>query len=228
MRRDRLVMQIVVLYFGALRERFGGVREEKVVVHDGVTLERFVDRLCELHPGLADVRGHVKVAVNEDFASPDRSLADGDVVALIPPVAGGSDTYCRLTDEPLKVDEVLNAVTGPGQGGTVVFIGTVRDHNRGKSVSRLEYEAYPSMAVKVLLDIIGRCEATAPGVRVGIAHRTGRLEIGDMAVVLAASAPHRAEAFEAAHACIELLKEEVPIWKKEISPDGAEWIGLGP
>ena len=91
----------------------------------------------------------------------------------------------------------------------------------------LEYEAYPSMAVKVLADVIRRCEAIAPGVRVGIAHRTGRLQIGETAVVLAAAAPHRAEAFEAARACIELLKEEVPIWKKEISGDGAEWIGMG-
>ncbi|MER7868947.1 MFS transporter [Streptomyces cellulosae] len=143
-------------------------------------------------------------------------------------VTSGTDRYCRLTDRPLSVDEVLTAVTGPGQGGTVVFIGTVRDHNNGKSVTRLEYEAYPSLALKVLTDIIRRCEATAPGVRVAVAHRTGRLEIGEPAVVLAAAAPHRAEAFEAARACIELLKEEVPIWKKEFSPDGAEWIGTGP
>lgn len=221
-------MRIVVMCFGALRERLAGVREEKVTVDDGTTAEGLVDHLCESYPGLAQHRDHVRVAVNEDFAASNRVLADGDVVALIPPVAGGSQTYCRLSGEPLSVDEVLNAVRGPGHGGMVVFIGTVRDHNQGRSVTRLEYEAYPSMAVKVLADIIRRCEAIAPGVRVGIAHRTGRLEVGETAVILAAAAPHRAEAFEAARACIELLKEEVPIWKKEISLDGAEWIGMGP
>jgi molybdopterin synthase catalytic subunit len=219
-------MRIVVLYFGVLREWFGA-REERTTVDGGTTVGQLVDRLCESHRGLTTVRGHVKVAVNEDFVSCDRVLADGDVVAMIPPVAGGSDLYCRLTDQPLSVDEVLNAVTGPGQGGTVVFIGTVRDHNNGHVVTRLEYEAYPSMAVNLMADIVRRCEATAPGVRVGVAHRTGALEIGETAVVLAAAAPHRAEAFEAARMCIELLKDEVPIWKKEISVDGAEWIGMG-
>ena len=221
-------MQIRVLYFGALRERFVGTREEEVTVADGATLDHLVDRLCRTHPGLARVRGCVKVAVNEEFSSPGRPLADGDVVAMIPPVAGGAEPYCRLTDQPLSVDEVLAAVTGPSQGGTVVFIGTVRDHNRGRQVTRLEYEAYPSMVLKTLADIVHRCQSIATGVRVAVAHRTGSLGIGDAAVVVAASAPHRAEAFKAARMCIELLKEEVPIWKKEFSPDGAEWIGMGP
>ncbi|GAA0665109.1 molybdopterin converting factor subunit 1 [Streptomyces thermocarboxydovorans] len=221
-------MQIRVLYFGALRERFVGTHQEDVTVTDGTTLGRLIDRLCHLHPGLEGVRRHVKAAVNEDFAPPERPLTDGDVVALIPPVAGGAEPYCRLTEQPLSVDEVLAAVTGPGQGGTVVFIGTVRDHSHGKQVTRLEYEAYPGMVLKTLADIIHRCQSIAAGVRVAVAHRTGRLEIGDAAVVIAASAPHRAEAFEASRMCIELLKEEVPIWKKEISPDGAEWIGMGP
>jgi molybdopterin synthase catalytic subunit len=220
-------VRIEVLYFGALRERFGGVRREETTVDGGTTLDQLVDRLCEAHPALTAARGHVKAAVNEDFAAGDRVLADGDVVALIPPVAGGSSLYCRLTDQPLSVDEVLNAVTGPGQGGVVVFIGMVRDNNNDHAVTRLEYEAYPSMAVNLMADIVRRCEASAPGVRVGIAHRVGTLDVGDTAVVLAAAAPHRAEAFTAARMCIELLKAEVPIWKKEFSADGAEWIGMG-
>jgi molybdopterin synthase catalytic subunit len=217
-------VRIEVLYFGALREEG---RRAETTVDGGTTLDQLVDRLCESRPALAKARGHVKVAVNEDFASGDRVLADGDVVALIPPVAGGSSLYCRLTDQPLSVDEVLNAVTGPGQGGVVVFIGMVRDNNNDRAVTRLEYEAYPSMAMNLMADIVRRCEATSPGVRVGIAHRVGALDIGDTAVVLAAAAPHRAEAFEAARMCIELLKAEVPIWKKEFSADGAEWIGMG-
>lgn len=220
-------MRVAVLYFGALRERLG-VREQKATVDDGASVDQLLGRLCESQPGLAAMLDHVKVAVNEEFSGLGRVLAEGDVVALIPPVAGGSDLYCRLTDQPLSVDEVLNAVTGPGQGGTVVFIGTVRNHNNGHPVTRLKYEAYPSMAVNLLADIVRRCEATAAGVRVGVAHRIGTLEIGCTAVVLAAAAPHRADAFEAARMCIELLKEELPIWKKELYSSGAQWIGIGP
>jgi molybdopterin synthase catalytic subunit len=146
---------------------------------------------------------------------------------MIPPIAGGADPYCRLTDQPLSVDEVLASVTGPEQGGVVLFLGTVRDHNDGKQVMRLKYEAYASMVHSSLADIINRCRSGAPGVRVAVAHRTGVLNVGDIAVIVAASAPHRAEAFDAARACIELLKQEVPIWKKEISPHGTQWIGLG-
>lgn len=129
-------------------------------------------------------------------------------------VAEGAYPYCRLTDQPLSVDEVLAAVSGPEQGGIVIFVGNVRDHNAGHDVTRLFYEAYPPMVIRTLMSIIGRCEDKAEGVRVAVAHRTGELQIGDAAVVIGASAPHRAEAFDAARMCIELLKQEVPIWKK--------------
>lgn len=143
-------------------------------------------------------------------------------------VADGAYPYCRLTDQPLSVDEVLAAVSGPEQGGIVIFVGNVRDHNAGHDVTRLFYEAYPPMVIRTLMSIIGRCEDKAEGVRVAVAHRTGELQIGDAAVVIGASAPHRAEAFDAARMCIELLKQEVPIWKKEFSSTGAEWVGDRP
>ncbi|CNU05485.1 molybdenum cofactor biosynthesis protein E [Mycobacterium tuberculosis] len=107
-------------------------------------------------------------------------------------------------------------------------MGNVRDHNAGHDVTRLFYEAYPPMVIRTLMSIIGRCEDKAEGVRVAVAHRTGELQIGDAAVVIGASAPHRAEAFDAARMCIELLKQEVPIWKKEFSSTGAEWVGDRP
>jgi len=217
-------MKVRVLYFGVVRERVARKSGEDIALADDASLRGLMSLLCGSYPALAGMRGHLRLAVNEDFAGDDRILADGDVVALIPPVAGGSGRYCRLTDQPLSVDEVLASVAGPGQGGTVVFIGYVRGNTGDKIVAELEYEAYGSMTTRVLDDILDRCEAE-PGVRVSIAHRTGRLAVGEIVVVIAASAPHRAEAFHAARACAELLKAEAPIWKKEIGPDGEVWVG---
>ncbi|XTK97622.1 molybdenum cofactor biosynthesis protein MoaE [Mycobacterium tuberculosis] len=141
-------------------------------------------------------------------------------------VAEGAYPYCRLTDQPLSVDEVLAAVSARTRRHCHI-LGT-RDHNAGHDVTRLFYEAYPPMVIRTLMSIIGRCEDKAEGVRVAVAHRTGELQIGDAAVVIGASVPHRAGEFDAARMCIELLKQEVPIWKKEFSSTGAEWVGDRP
>lgn len=129
-------------------------------------------------------------------------------------------------EDPPNLAQLVRAVAGPGQGGVVSFIGYVRGQTDGRTTSRLEYEAYRPMAERSLTDIIDRCEKAAPGVRVAVAHRVGTLEVGDIAVVIAASAPHRAEAFQAARTCIELIKLETTIWKKEFGPDGADWVGI--
>jgi molybdopterin synthase catalytic subunit len=221
-------VKINVLYFANLRE-CAETHQEIVEVADGTTINAALDGLCQTHPRLSARRPIIKTAVNDDLAGPGQALNDGDTLALMTPFAGGSgEPYVRLTDQPLDIDEVFRAVTGPSQGGIVTFVGLVRDHSNGKAVTRLEYEAYPSMVLKSLITIIERCQALAPGIRVAVAHRHGALKIGDVAVVLAASAPHRAEAFDAARQCIEDIKKETPIWKKEISPDGEEWIGLRP
>ncbi|VVE47273.1 molybdenum cofactor biosynthesis protein MoaE [Pandoraea iniqua] len=139
--------------------------------------------------------------------------------------------YCRLSSEPLILQEVIDAVSGPhlpGQGAITTFIGIVRDHNLGKSVVRLEYEAYPSLVLDTLAQIIRGIEHDIARSKVAIVHRDGVLAIGDAAVVIAASAPHREQAFEACRRAIEELKQDVPIWKKEISPTGEEWLGMRP
>ncbi|MCA9656729.1 MAG: molybdenum cofactor biosynthesis protein MoaE [Myxococcales bacterium] len=141
------------------------------------------------------------------------------------------EPYCRLYDSPLSLQEVIDQVSGPdhpGQGAVATFTGIVRDHNLGKAVTRLEYQAYPKMVLSTLGKIIRGIEADIPGARVAITHREGVLGVGDLAVVIAASAPHRAEAFEACRRAIEELKREVPIWKKEVSPEGEEWLGMRP
>ena len=155
-------------------------------------------------------------------------LRDGDELALIPPVAGGADRHVRLLDQPLSLDRVVAAVASPDAGGIVTFTGVVRRHSAGRAVERLEYEAYREMAEKVMRELCEQVEAEIAGARLAVEHRQGALVVGDIAVVIAASAPHRAEAFAACRALIDRLKQQVPIWKKEIGPDGAEWVGLGP
>ncbi|HEY8077845.1 MAG TPA: molybdenum cofactor biosynthesis protein MoaE [Labilithrix sp.] len=131
----------------------------------------------------------------------------------------------ELREGPLSVDEATREVTRPGAGGIAVFVGVVRDENDGRSVTRLEYSAYASMAVKEMLAICDEIEREIEGARVAVQHRVGALVVGDAAVVCVASAPHRGEAFRACRALIDRIKERVPIWKREHGPDGAAWVG---
>lgn len=134
----------------------------------------------------------------------------------------------RLSDSPLSLDEALASVRGPGIGAIATFVGLVRDRTRDRAVIELEYEAFGPMALVQLEGIAGECESGWPGARVAIHHRVGLLGVGEIAVVIAAAAPHRAEAFAACRHAIERLKEDVAIWKRERFEDGAEWVGLGP
>jgi MoaE-MoaD fusion protein len=132
--------------------------------------------------------------------------------------------YCELTEEPLDLSKIVQTVVDPRHGGIVIFVGTVRNHNNGHAVISLEYETYPEMAVASIADIVKRCTASCAQLRMAVAHRYGHLAVGDMAVVIAASAPHREDAFRATRECIETIKKETPIWKKEFTPTGAEWV----
>jgi molybdopterin synthase catalytic subunit len=123
------------------------------------------------------------------------------------------------------VDECVRAVSHPGAGGIDVFVGAVRDSNDGRAVTVLEYEAYASMAEKEMVRIASEIEGEIPGVRLAVVHRVGRLVVGDVAVVCAASAPHRQQAFAACRALIDRIKERVPVWKREHGPDGPHWVG---
>lgn len=131
----------------------------------------------------------------------------------------------ELVETPPSADECLAAVSAPDAGGTALFVGTVRNHHLGVEVTLLEYEAYPAMAVKEMRRIAQELEAEMPGVRLACVHRIGALQIGDIAVVCAASAAHRAEAFGACQELIDRIKARVPIWKREHGPDGPHWVG---
>ncbi len=132
-----------------------------------------------------------------------------------------------ITSDPLSLDILLKEVSHPGAGAVILFLGVVRDNNEDRSVNYLEYEAH-EVAARASMEQIGQeAERRWPGARIAAAHRIGRLEIGEASVLVGASAPHRAEAFEAARYVIDTLKAESPIWKKEVFEGGEVWIGEG-
>jgi molybdopterin synthase catalytic subunit len=223
-------MKIQVRYFAVFRERLGREEELLELPGDAATVADALALLGRRHPPIAALAGRFRVAVNQEMVGGSAALAEGDELALIPPVAGGTGAPRRAVVLPtaLSLDRVLAAVRHPGAGGVVTFTGAVRAESQGRQVVRLEYEAYREMAESVFARLCDSIEAEHPGVRLALEHRVGALEVGDVAVVIAASAPHRAAAFAACRALIDRLKEEAPIWKKEIGPDGEEWVGLGP
>ena len=149
-----------------------------------------------------------------------------DKISGVPPVAGGDGAVkrCTISELPLDEAEVAARVEGPDAGGVVSFIGRVRNHARGQTIEHLEYEAYPAMAEKEMEKIVDEAVEKWPGTRVAIAHRIGRLEIGDAAVIVIAASAHRGEAFDACEFAIDTLKVTVPIWKREVATDGAYWV----
>jgi len=209
-------MRVTVRLFAGLRERAGWSEREL----DDVA--RVGDVWGALD--LGDEPAGLLYAVNREYAHPERELADGDEVALIPPVSGGA---YRLSAEPLDVAAVVAEVADDRAGGTAVFIGTTRVHSRGRTVLHLEYEAYEGMAEQVMADLAADLERRYDLCAVAIAHRIGHVGIGESSVVIAVSAPHRADALAACKDAIDRLKETVPLWKKEVYEGGEEWIGRG-
>jgi len=131
----------------------------------------------------------------------------------------------RLTDQSIAIDDLMSAVADPRAGAVVLFVGTTRDHNEGRHVERLEYEAYAGMAEREIEKIAAEARSRWPIAHLAVVHRTGVVPIGQASVAIAASSAHRADAFAAARFAIDRLKEVVPIWKKEFFEGGAVWIG---
>jgi molybdopterin synthase catalytic subunit len=218
-------MAITVLYFAGAREAAGTGRETLAAAP--ATVGELRRALAAAHPALARVLERSRIAVDQEFADDAAALRDGAEVAVVPPVAGGAPRRFAVVPRPLALAEVVDAVSVPGLGGLATFTGVVRDATRGRRVLRLEYEAYPGMAERKLAEI-GAAVAAEHGAEVAIVHRVGVLQPGEAAVVIACAAPHRTAAFRACEACIERLKKDVPIWKREVFEDGSEWVGLGP
>jgi molybdopterin synthase catalytic subunit len=209
-------VRVTVKLFAGLRERAGYAEREI----DGVAT------VGDVWPalGLGDEPEGLLYAVNRRYAEPAHELADGDEVALIPPVSGGA---FLVTGEPLSLDAAVAEVGSEEAGAIATFTGTVRRRSRGREVVRLEYEAYAEMAEEVLAEIAQELRDRYDLGDVAIHHRTGGLEPGEASVVIAVSAPHRAAALAACADAIEALKTRVPVWKKEVYEGGEEWIGRG-
>lgn len=217
-------MRIDVRLFASYREA-AGVSRFDVELPDGAAVRDALAAIAGRYPRLAP-GGRILTARNREYVDAGAPLADGDELALIPPVSGGAGAPGRrilVTAEPISVDDVIAAVRDDAHGGIVVFIGTVRERNRGQRVERLDYEAYPEMAEATMREIATRLESGGD-VRVAMHHRVGELAVGEIAVVVVAGSAHRDAAFTAARAAIDELKTIVPIWKKEHTEDGAVWI----
>jgi molybdopterin synthase catalytic subunit len=219
-----MASSIRVRLFARLREQ-AGTDSVDLEVPPGSTVADVHAALLDRFPGLEPDRRVIRPAVNQDYAGWDSLVREGDEIALIPPVSGGSaEANLEITVEPLDARRLEAAVMHPGAGGVCTFIGVVRDSSRGESVTHLEYEAYAEMAIAQMRAIVTEISERWPEARVAMAHRTGRLEIGEASVVVSVSCPHRAQAFEACRWGIDRLKESVPIWKKEFAASGSTWI----
>ena len=204
--------------FAALREQ-RGARELELELEDGSRVDAVWPAL-----GLGDEPAGLVYAVNRSYAARDSVLAEGDEVALIPPVSGGD---FRLSEEPLSLERVVAEVASADAGAIATFVGTTRARSRGREVVRLEYEAYEGMAEAEMARIASELKARHDLLEVAIHHRVGPVEIGETSVVIAVSAAHRQAALAACKEAIDTLKETVPLWKKEVYEGGEEWIGRG-
>jgi molybdopterin synthase catalytic subunit len=209
-------MAVRVRLFAGLRERAGWSQRE---LEGTATVGDVWPAL-----GLGEEPSGLLYAVNKEYADRDRRLADGDEVAVIPPVSGGA---FRLSSEPLSLDAVVDEVRSERAGAIATFVGTTRVESRGRTVLHLDYEAYAEMAEKVMAEIADELKRRYSVCKIAIHHRTGRVDIGEASVVIAVSAPHRQDALAACKEAIDTLKEQVPLWKKEFYEGGEEWIGRG-
>ena len=211
-------MRVVVRLFAGLRERAGTDRRD-LELDDGAALGDVWPAL-----GLGEEPAGLLYAVNRAYAEPEAELSDGDEVALIPPVSGGT---FRLTEGPVNLTSVVVAVVDEQAGAIATFLGTVRAKSRGRDVIALEYEAYEEMAEEVIAEIAAEVDERYDLCKVAVTHRLGRVEVGETSVAIAVSAPHRQDALAACADVIEALKARVPLWKKELYEGGEEWIGRG-
>jgi MoaE-MoaD fusion protein len=208
-------MSVQVRLFAGLRERAGWSSREI----EAATVDDVWPAL-----GLGEEPQGLLYAVNREYADRSQALRDGDEVALIPPVSGGAFV---VTEQPLSLEAVAREVADERAGGIATFTGTVRRQSRGRDVTHLKYEAYAEMAADVMAKLAAELESRYELCGVAIHHRVGRVEIGEASVVIAVSAPHRQDALAACKDAIDTLKEEVPLWKKEVYEGGEEWIGRG-
>lgn len=221
-------MRVRVLFFGLLKD-VAGQNSDSVTLPDGATVAELLANYEQQFPRLKQYRSSLAVSLNQEYASSDAALRDGDEVGLLPPVSGGGGsssapaTHAEITRTSIQTSALLTRIKAPADGAVVVFEGIVRDNSRGRRTLYLDYEAYEPMALKKLEALAARALSEFRVRDVAIVHRLGRLEIGEISVAIAVSSAHRDAAFDACRWLIDTLKTTIPIWKKEYFADGAVW-----
>jgi MoaE-MoaD fusion protein len=224
-------MKLEIQLFAGLVDLLGTPLLTLHIEAESITVRELKDLLSERFPANINALQSSFFAKNQAYAGDDAVLTEKDEIALIPPVSGGqSSPNYIITHDPILAEEVSTKVNHPNHGASIAFIGTTREFTLGQKTALLEYEAYIPMAIKTMEQIGTELEDRWPGTLCAITHRLGKVGIGETSVVIAVSAPHRDECYEASRYAIERLKQIVPIWKKEIWEDGAVWKGhqMGP
>jgi molybdopterin converting factor subunit 1 len=223
-------MRIRVLFFGLARE-LTGFGQEQLELPEGRRIADLRRDYVRRFPRLGEISASLLAALNQEVARDETPLHDGDEVAFLPPVSGGSSgDFFRLTRDVIPTARLAEQLKAAEDGAVVIFEGIVRDHLGGRKTRYLEYEAYEPMAVRKMQEIGWAARKQYPIDRIGIIHRLGRIEIGETSVAIIVASPHRHAAFGACHFAIDRLKQTVPIWKKEYFEDGAVWAdgeGMG-
>lgn len=232
---DENTISVHVLFFGAARDVAGSEEVELKLDPPHDSASAFA-QLLTAYPDLRRFGKSLLLAVNQEYAQPERQIADGDELAVFPPVSGGADKlvqtstgasahdFFELTTDAIDVGAVARRVVLPQCGATVTLDGYAREWTKGRRTLHLVYEAYAPMALSEMKRLGEQAHEKFEIAHIGIVHRTGRLEIGETSVVIAVSAPHRRAAFEACEWAIRELKRTVPIWKKEFFEDGEVWV----
>jgi molybdopterin synthase catalytic subunit/molybdopterin converting factor small subunit len=223
-------MHVHVLLFGALKD-LQPRDKETFELREGATVAEFLREFIQTTPPAGQYAYSLAIAVNREYALPTQVLREGDEVALLPPVSGGSavdasaaeSDWIRLQREPIDAGALAAAVKEGESGAVVVFDGIVRNNTRGRRTLYLDYESYEAMALSQMQSLARDAQQRFGVRRVVLVHRLGRLHVGETSVLIVVASAHRAQAFEACRWIIDTLKKTVPIWKKEWFEDGAVW-----
>ena len=226
-------MLVRILFFGVLKD-LAGQGGESLDLAENATLGDVLSHYEARIPRLKEWVSSIAMSVNQEYAGPEAKLSQGDEIALLPPVSGGAGKsepgdptgrakHAAIARERIETRRVLEGIKRAEDGAAVVFEGVVRDNTRGRRTLYLDYEAYEDMAVKQMEDLSEQALSRFPIRDVAIVHRLGRLEIGEISVLIVVASAHRAAAFDACRWLIDTLKRTVPIWKKEYFEDGVVW-----
>jgi molybdopterin converting factor subunit 1 len=228
-------VRVKVLFFGMLKDIVGR-SEDRIEVDEGARLDSIFERYAREFPRLNGLATSIVLASNHQFCDRSEAVRDGDEIAFLPPVSGGTGRYTHevsdaaeghffaLTRERIDAAGVARQLLRGEDGAVVNFEGVVRNNTKGRPTEFLDYECYEPMAVKMMAEIGREIARAHPIGRIAMVHRLGRMRIGETSVAVIVTAPHRKPAFEAALEGINRLKRLVPIWKKEHFSDGEVWV----